>query len=266
MPILQITNVEESERYYMRHGEGVTAYAPSWTHILSTSWPASKQLEQWRGDVGNERAEQIMNEAGEQGTFVHNSCEALMKGEWIASDDVRRSFPRGKALHPLRCIQAFVGFCEEFEPWPMAIETTTWLDDPAAAGTIDFLGTINRPVKKGSKIVADKSSRVYALLDWKSSKSLHDNHKAQVAGYAYSEKMSGCPPEYVGLLHLGNTTKAKWSLCGITDDIDRWTELALLAAKTFHLHHPNAAPSLEQFPEVFTLKTKEPVETEDVQL
>ncbi len=251
--IIQLTNVEADERYYLKSENGITAYAPSWTHILSTVWPPSKGLEMWRGDVGNERAEEIMVQAGEQGTFVHNACESILNGSWISADDVRTTFPRAKALKPLRCLAAFLDFCEQFEPEPDTLEGVTWLDDPPVAGTIDFRGTINKPVRKGNKIIADPSQRVYGLLDWKSSKALHDNHKAQVAGYTHSEERAGRPVDMAGLLHLGNATKSRWSLCDLTPDLEKWTEKALNAVHTFHLHHPNARPSDEQFPETFAL-------------
>ena len=251
--IIQLTNLEDDTRYYMKSVGINTAYAPSWTHVLGAVWPASKQLEQWRGDVGNERAEQIMREAGEQGTYVHNSCESILRGQWVAAEDVRRIFPRAKAMKPLRCLAAFLDFCEQFEPEFTDLESVTWLDEPPVAGTVDFLGYINRPVKKGNKIVADPNDRVSALLDWKSSNALHDNHKAQIAGYHLSSKVDGSPPEMVGLLHLGNSTKQHWSLNDITKDLELWQEKALNAVHTFHLHHPNARPSDEQFPEVFAL-------------
>jgi len=254
--IIQLTNVEQDERFYCRRlPDGTTAFAPSWTHVLGETWPRSIGLEQWRGDVGNQRAEEIMVAAGEEGTYVHDAIHSLLKGGWLASDDVRRTFPRARALKPLRCLQAFLDWAAAFKPEPTALESVTWCDDPRVAGTMDFYGWIQRPIRKGNSVAAspDEGDRVTAILDWKTSKSLHDQHRAQVAGYVFSERAGGTVVDVAGILHLGNATQHRWSLADITPDLDHWTATALTAVRTYHLHHPDARPSDEQFPAVFAL-------------
>jgi len=253
--IMQVTNVEQDERFYVRRrADGTVAYAPSWTHVLGETWPRSVGLEIWRGDVGNQRAEEIMVAAGEEGSYVHAAVEEILKGGWIAAEDVRRTFPRARALKPQRCLAAFLDFCATWHPVPLTLESVTWLDEPAVAGTMDFYGLIDKPIKKGAGIAPDPSGeKILAVLDWKTSKSIHDQHRAQVAGYVHSERQGGAQVDAACILHLGNTTRAHWSLLDLTPELDRWTALALTAVRTYHLHHPDAKPSEEQFPEVFAL-------------
>jgi hypothetical protein len=152
-------------------------------------------------------------------------------------------------------LQSFLDFATAFRPEPVALESVTWLDDPRVAGTMDFYGWIQRPIRKGNSVIAspDPDDRCLAVLDWKTSKAIHEQHRAQVAGYMRSERADGVEVDVAAILHLGNGTKARWSLIDLTPEIDRWTELALMAVRTFHLHHPDARPSAEQFPETFTL-------------
>ena len=246
----QITGREYDERFYAREVGGETVYAPSWTHVLSTVWPKSPQLEKWLGDVGTERAAQIMEEAGAVGTYVHGAIEEMLKGEVVQADEVRDRFPGTKALKPLKCLAAFVDFHNQFNLVPTRTEFTTWL--PTVAGTVDFMGFFDKPVKKGNRIQAGEE-RVHGIIDWKTSTSVHDTHQAQVAGYYESERSVG-EVDCACILHLGNNTKRGWSL--VVVDLDKWVDLAFHAVKTFHLHFPNARPHIDIFPNAFAVEPR----------
>jgi hypothetical protein len=257
--VTQVTNVEQDERFYVRRrADGGLDYAPSWTHVLGETWPRSIGLEQWRGDVGNKRADEIMEQAGEEGSFVHAAVEEILKGGYIAASVVRETFPRGRALKPLRCLAAFIEFATLFDLQPEALESVTWLsleDGTSVAGTVDFLGTMILPEKSGRSLAPNKEARRgRAILDWKSSKSIHDQHYAQIAGYTTSvvAEQRG-PIAFGGIVHLGNATQRRWTLHDVTADFGAWSDKALTAVQTYHMHHPGARPSEEQFPAVFAL-------------
>ena len=71
LDIKQINVFEFDERYYQR-GED---FRPSVTYKLSTAGPTEWGLMQWRGDVGNKRADEIMEESGNLGSYVHDCLE-----------------------------------------------------------------------------------------------------------------------------------------------------------------------------------------------
>ena len=254
--IIQHTNVEADERYYCRSLDGeTTEYAPSYTHCSGICWPDTSQLARWRGDVGNKHADEIMRDAAEEGSYVHHGIEAMFAGGEIPSNDIRDAFDPRRSLKVLRCLAGFLDWCDEYHPEPEKLEAVTWQDDPLCAGTVDFVGHLTV-----------KGERSRWVVDWKTGKSIYDSAKAQVAWYHHSETQTAiasdgpdAAPQNAGILHLGNT-KLKtrtWSFLDVTPYLNRFTPQALAIIRTFHLHNPNARPSAEQFPEVFSLPEKE---------
>lgn len=257
--IRQCTSYEWDERYYQRRLEDPpdsVIYAPSLTHILGECYPGDGMLSRWRGDVGNERADVLLKEAGEEGTFVHQAIPRLFGGESIPSQDIREQFyPGFRALKVLRCVQAFVDWVHEWQVEPIEIETVTWCEvSPGVrfAGTRDLKCWATNP-KKGS-------CRVIYLVDYKTGKAVYESAKAQVCGYRHSEIQNAPdqPAPIPGILHLGNTTKKRWSFNPLDDDeIQTYTARCLAAVSMWHLHHPDAKPNDEQFPEAFSLNPQE---------
>jgi hypothetical protein len=239
--VLQITSMDFDERFYQRTLPDGTAiqWAPSVTHALGAAWPPSYGLQKWIGDVGNETAGEIKRAAGEEGTFIHNAIEAILNGETIenvqrAEDGtvianlINERFPGdGRALKVKRCMEAFWQWLYVTRPQTINVERVTWLEDPLCAGTVDYQCAI------------DGESWT---IDFKSSKSVHDVHRAQVALYQKSEGT-----DRAGILHLGNQTKRKWSFLEVKPE--DWLERAETAIRTFHMHNPNARPSEETFPD-----------------
>ena len=260
--ILQITNPEFDERFYQRsYPDGTVAYAPSITHILESTWPGGdrKGLELWRGQVGNEEADRIMHQAGDEGSYVHEAIEVLLKGNWIKRETVRDQFGK-RARRVLEHLSGFMEFAALHHPRPTHLEAVTWCTDPLFAGTVDFEGELTTVSKIGRGKAAIEVPTVGPwVLDWKTAASIRLTHRAQICAYRYS--LTRTAPDYtprVGILHLGNSTKAGWSLLEISGpDLARYTELALHTIHTYHLHHPDARPSAKVYPEVFVLPIEE---------
>lgn len=230
-----ITRVEQysfDERFYQREIEpGVFEYAPSMTYILGCVYPAH-ELAEWRGDVGNKRADEIMNEAGEEGTFVHESIERLLKGEQVTQEEIEDRFPRRRSLKVKRCLKAFLDWHSEFKPEILKTEYSIWGD--GYAGTVDFRCKI--------------AGETY-LVDWKTSKSIHPSHRVQICGYGMAD-----PADKLALLHLGNTTKKKYSFLVLEDDVRaRYENECKMAVSMFHTLNPNAKPTDETFPSIYKI-------------
>tara|TARA_R110000751_G_scaffold29304_2_gene75546 strand:+ start:126 stop:917 length:792 start_codon:yes stop_codon:yes gene_type:complete len=247
--VLQITSSDFDERFYQRTLPDGTAieWAPSVTHALGAAWPPSFGLTNWIGDVGNERADQIKRDAGEEGSYVHNAIEEILNGGTInnvlrneageiTANIITEMFPgSGRALKIKRCMEAFHQWLQATRPQTINVERVTWLEDPLCAGTVDYQCLIDG---------------VSWTIDFKSSKSVHDIHRAQVALYQKSEGT-----DKAGILHLGNQTKRRWSFLEVKPE--QWLERAEDAIRTFHKHNPNAKPSSEVFPDSWSMPEEE---------
>lgn len=235
MEIVRIDNYCFDERFYCKIVNGERIFQPSVTHIIGCAYPSSFALMEWRGDVGNKRADEILEETGVDGSFVHESIQGILEGHSVDGSLINSKFSPRRSLKIKRCLKAFLDWHEKFKPVILKLESIVWSDEYGFAGTLDLLCEIEK--------------KTY-LVDFKTSKSLHDSHKVQVCAYGMAEKA-----DYVALLHLGNTTKQRYSFKVLTDEERKEGESAFMMTNAlFKVLNPNARPSEETFPEVFTLK------------
>ncbi len=228
--IKRIDVVLFDERFYQK-GE---IYAPSVTHMLKCVYPTGYGLTNWIGDVGNKRAEEIRDEAGEEGSFVHDAIEKILKGGFISSEDIASMFKPKRSLKIHRCLKAFLDWFDEYKPETVATEHTIWNDNPLYAGTLDY-----KCIIKGDKWT----------IDFKTSNSIYPSAKVQLSAYNHSDNGG---KDKAAILHLGNTTKKKYSFLEI--DQSRYFKEFLVTHSMFNVLYPNAAPNSEKFPEKFDLK------------
>lgn len=232
--ITRIDNYEFDERFYQQVINDVKVFAPSVTHILSCTYPSDWGLVQWRGDVGNKRADEILEETSTDGSFVHESIEKILKGEKIVSTDISTMFSPKRSLKIKRCLQAFLDWAKEYQPKVISTEYIIWNDKEKYAGTVDLKCQIGEEIY---------------LVDFKTSKTIHSTHKVQISAYGMADTF-----DKVALLHLGNTTKKKYSFLVLDDEDRKKYEQEFNQVNTlFKVLHPNAKPTEETFPEVFTL-------------
>lgn len=229
--IEKIDVYEFDERFYQKFVNGKKVFAPSTTYKLSTASPTPYGLTRWRGDVGNKRADEILEEAGEFGTHIHHVIERLIKGEKVLASELRIFKPK-QALKALKCVQGFIEWVDEYKPTFLESEYTTWCDEYNFAGTIDLKCKIDQ--------------KIY-IVDFKTSRSIHNSHKQQISAYGYSEKIDN-----LALLHLGNTTKKGWSFIEV--DKERYFHEFVAISNLYETLNPNAMPSNTVFPEVFQLE------------
>lgn len=229
MKIQQINVREFDERFYQKGND----FAPSVTYILQCVYPSGFGLSNWRGDVGNKRADEIMDETAEEGSFVHEQIEKLLKGFRISNEEIDSNFKNHRrALKVKRCLKSFIDWYEDTKPETISTEKTIWDDQHIFAGTLDY------------KCVIDGEKWT---IDFKTSKSIHDSHKIQVSAYRFADGNEG----KCGILHLGNTTKKRYSFIEV--DHDRYFPQFLQFNETFKMLYPNAKPNDEKFPEYFEL-------------
>jgi hypothetical protein len=100
-----------------------------------------------------EEYEEFMKKAAEEGTAMHEQCERMLKGE-------DEDFP------------GMQSFMQKYNPEVISMEETIFDKELGLAGKYDALLKI-----------CDLS----VLIDWKSSKSVQEKHKAQVAFYAHNK-------------------------------------------------------------------------------
>jgi hypothetical protein len=122
-------------RYYRRNGE----YYPSITYVLGY-YPKGKFFENWLKQVGF-ASEYIVKKAGEEGTQVHELCEAYLNGEELRFLD-NQNHPQ---YNPdvWQMFLRFVDFWEEYNPTLIETEVHLFSDELKVAGTCDMVCEIN---------------------------------------------------------------------------------------------------------------------------
>lgn len=136
---------------------------PSVTEVLALYAP--KELQEWRGRLGNREADRVMQEAGDFGSEMHGLIE--------------EAFKRGAPV--------------EGEPddlaATLAAQAYKWAQDEGVVVVAQEEGILNEHDGYGG--TADLFCRFHAdpklwVADWKSSGSVHDTYALQLAAYARS--------------------------------------------------------------------------------
>ena len=111
-------------------------------------------------------------EAAEWGTAMHSAMQELLEGEQnpLFLDPVMEE----------GCTEAYNAL-KRFNIEVIQMETSVYADD--YAGTMDLLCEIDDNIFLTKKNYKYPPERVVALIDFKSSKSYYESHKAQLAGY-----------------------------------------------------------------------------------
>ena len=253
-----IKRLETDDEHYYFIGE---EYYPAVTKILSWGMYTPVQLMDWRGRVGNEVAEEIMNSAGDRGSMIHDLLENLING---ADIDLTKMASRDAHL----AYNGFGGWLAEYQPKflklkdfnlatygksKLGTEFTVASEEYKFAGTVDLLCEIDGEVW---------------IVDFKTSKGVYDSHMLQITAYQQAfEEMTGIKPRR-GILHLKNTTKKGYQFVEKIEIAKREVEMEdymhvyELAKIRFGGKLPEP-PKVQQYPELFNLESlwrKEPKE------
>jgi len=192
---VQITTADE--RWYGRPMEkkinGVPVVDYHW--LPSITWitgclPKGKHYEEWLKENGK-NADEILRDAGERGTKVHNAIEQLLHGVEVRMDsryDSDNQFileeDHGSTLHYTEM---------NGEEWNAVLTWVAWWEQRTAGMKVELIGVersiyyYDSATKIGFGCTADLEvylDGVYHVFDWKTSKSVYDSHRAQLSGIA----------------------------------------------------------------------------------
>lgn len=232
--------VFKDERFYEIDG----SHYPRVTWILDEGFPKGAFFTQWVGSKGLEEAERIKTEAGEAGSRIHAGVELLLQGQTLSWE----SYPTIE----WKKLCTFIAWFKAFKPDRiLAIERTVHSKTYGYAGTIDC--------------ILLKNDVVY-VVDWKSSKQIHDNYFLQVAAYGHCVKemnllkewsIDAATPMNTAILRLGSQHKVGYEFKEFTGEesdvhFDRFKEVINI----FRFKHGGKLPqpSLTEVPEKLSLK------------
>ncbi len=221
-------------RYYRRNGE----YYPSITYVLGT-YPKGKFFEDWLKKVGYS-SEHIVKKAAEQGTQVHEMCEAFLLGE-----ELNFLGPHGKPMyHPdvWQMFLRFVEWWEEYNPTLVEAEVHLFSDEYKVAGTCDLVCEINGELW---------------VIDFKTSNNLQTTYDLQAAIYAQCfEECYGKKPDRTGILWLKSSKRGPkkgvmqgkgWEIYESKRSQEENLDIFQTVRKLFDLENPNHKPAFTEF-------------------
>jgi len=221
-------------RYYRRNGN----YYPSVTYVLSY-YPKGKFFENWLKQVGFS-ADYIVKKAAEEGTQVHELCEAYLNGEELKFLD-----DRGRPQYNPDVWQMFlrfVEFWEEFKPTLIETEVHIFSDVLKVAGTCDLIVEINGELW---------------LLDLKTSNQLQTVYELQTAVYGQCyEECFGKKIDRFGILWLKSSKRKSakgkmqgkgWEVVESSRTFEENIDIFKTVKRLFDLENPTHSPTFTEF-------------------
>jgi hypothetical protein len=184
-PVIVKKEIDDEHFYYV---DG--KFTPGVTTILSETMPTPYALRHWIGEVGNDKAQERLEKAGERGSQIHDACERLLNGLTVNLLD---EFPNA---NDKKVLTAFVNWVAEVQPQVINTEFTV-ASEEGYAGTLDLHCNIG-----------DEPW----IIDLKTSSGIYDSHKLQIVAYRQAfYEMTGTKAN-VGILHLNHRTIKGYSL------------------------------------------------------
>lgn len=157
---------------------------PSVTHIL-TAYPTSEQLVKWIAEKGFHESREIRDEAGRKGSHIHSGIMDLLDGQVLNES--------GYTTEEWVKLKSFTDWYHEYKPEILAVELPVFSKKGKYAGRVDCIARINE--------------QIY-LLDWKSSRSIHESATLQVSAYSKAvEEMTDLKIDNAGILQMGAQNK-----------------------------------------------------------
>jgi len=221
-------------RYYRRNGK----YYPSVTYVLGY-YPKGKFFENWLKQVGF-ASDYIVKKAAEEGTQVHELCEAYLNGEELKFLD-----DKGRPQYNPDVWQMFLRFVEFWETIkPTLIETEVHLfsDELKVAGTCDLIVEIDGKLW---------------LLDLKTSNQLQTTYELQTAVYGQCyEECFGRKIDHYGILWLKSSKRGAkkdkmqgkgWEVVESTRSFEENIDIFKTVKRLFDLENPTHSPVFTEF-------------------
>lgn len=206
---------------YNPQGELVEEHEPGLWSVTTILDVAHKPaLQAWRDNVGPEEADRYMRERADIGTHVHKSIEHKLNGliPYVV-------FPDSGGFSQL--VKGFGSWLEKVTPSTVATELFVYSTRHGYAGSADFVCEIDGELW---------------IIDFKTSKSLHDAMGLQLAAYrqAYQE-MTGRRAR-TAILKLTTKTQKGWQFKEYNEPIKPFLGLKAFFDWEIKKHPPKAKP------------------------
>ena len=164
--------------------EKFLGHFPSVTTCLQ-AYPTSEQLVKWMAEKGFHESREIRDAAGRAGTKIHSAIDSLLGGGTL----VEESYTTEEWVK----LTSFVDWHKEFKPEIIMTEFSIFSKKGKYAGRVDCLAKLN--------------GEVY-LIDWKSSRSIHESAILQVSAYASAvEENTDIKINNTAILQMGAQNK-----------------------------------------------------------
>lgn len=234
----QITFLDE--RFYLHSPTG--NYYPSATTVLDV-YPKGYGFIQWLKNMGS-NADEVVKQAQDQGTHIHEGIEAFLNGEEISwTNNEKENYTLDEWMMMLR----FYDFYTTFKPKVIANEQSLVSPDLGYGGTLDLVCTL-----------PDYPKEVF-YIDWKSGGGIYKNNKIQGAAYCQLWNYVVMEPKItrVGCLHLKAATRGPakdkiqgegWKFDEVVD-IDHHYKLFKHSMAIWKEENPNPKPKNVVYPD-----------------
>jgi len=211
---------------------------PSVTTILK-AYPKGVGFERYLANQESyESSREILKAAGSRGTNVHDATELLEAGQMLH---------RGNYTdEEWKMLMGFINFHNDLSPKVMMTEQSFVSDTLGTGGTVDRIYNIDGE---------------YVLLDFKTSKAIHNNYWLQVAVYyeMYMELrgtigMEAIVPKRTAILRLAPGKKSGYELVyhdleQIMEDLETFKAIQ----KVWKYDNPKAKPQFDTLPDAISL-------------
>lgn len=203
-------------RYYDVDG----ALCVSVTTVLSVI--RKPGLEYWRGKHGNEEADNLLHEAGDLGSYVHDLCEMVNRGEpW-------------EQRSPNSDIWCMVNAYQEW--FSANVRSVARVEEVVANEVYRYAGRLDLEARL-------KGDRATAAIDIKTGKTVYPDTALQLSAYVEALAREGKKPKRRLVVHLDKAAPGKLTIKEYAaDKHDRDYRMFLYALELYRYFNSGAKP------------------------
>lgn len=207
-----------SQHFYgVWEGDKFLGHFPSITTYLQ-AYPTSEQLVAWMAKEGYHESREMRDEAGRRGTRIHLAIQDLLEGQVLQEANF--------TLEEWRKIFTFTEWHKVYKPEILAMELPIFSKKGKYAGRLDCIAKIDGQI---------------VLIDWKSSRNLHNSFFLQIAAYGNAiEEMSDIKIDAAAVLQLGASNKNGYRF-EVDEDWRKNYKIFLAVKKTWEYDNPKLA-------------------------
>lgn len=257
-------------------GEEIEIFLPSVTTINNAT-ESKPYLGKWRGEVGNKRADEIITEALDRGSNIHNAIDAYVNGTDIIfqnpktmniTDDEIKQYKK-KRKRPVLIIKKqdemiqlarFQNLIQYIKPKILSSEETIFSLEECYAGTLDQTWYVEGGIYEinSNRTKQELRSGIY-IVDFKTGKGYDEQSTyIQLAAYLQAHNLKD---KIVGALGIHLNADTKSGIEGVKihirykEDLINYYEQFLLYKKIFFFNNP-IFPKKYEFPQILSIKRK----------